>query len=278
MPKIDPDVREVLEMAEITETSVNLGPCGQLPRLLYVKVDKVLKCAGGKWDRKAGVHLFEMDPRHKLGLALERGEIEDRKKALQQFVTPPDLADEIAELACIQDGDTILEPSCGDGALAAAAAKFNPSRFILLDVDNAMLAKARRRVTDLCPSARIVADCGDFLSQSPTSSLWADRIVMNPPFTNHQDVHHVTHALRFLKPGGRLVSIMSPSWRFNAYSQAERFRVMLMDLDHDVVENPDGAFKESGTMVSTVTLIVRYPEAPPKKRLSLKERVRRSRA
>lgn len=278
MPKIDPEVKEVLEKAEVTESTVSLAPCGKLPRLLYLKVNKVLECAGGKWDRKAGVHLFEVDPRHKLGLALESGEIDDRKKTLQQFFTPPELAAEIAELACIQDGDTVLEPSCGDGSLAAAAAQFNPSRFILLDVDNAMLAKAKRRVTDLCPSAQIVADCGDFLSQSPTTDMLADRIVMNPPFTNHQDVHHVTHALRFLKPGGRLVAIMSPSWRFNAYSGAERFRCMLMDLDHDVDENPPGSFKQSGTMVETVTLIVRYPEVAPKVRRSLRDRYLRSRA
>ena len=38
-----------------------------------------------------------------------------------------------------------------------------------------------------------------------------DRIVMNPPFEAGQDIDHVRHAFQFLKDGGRLVSIMSPS-------------------------------------------------------------------
>ena len=32
---------------------------------------------------------------------------------------------------------------------------------------------------------------------------------MNPPFENGRDIDHVTHALSLLKPGGRLVAIMS---------------------------------------------------------------------
>ena len=34
-----------------------------------------------------------------------------------------------------------------------------------------------------------------------------DRIVMNPPFTNGDDIKHIMHALKMLKPGGRLVAI-----------------------------------------------------------------------
>ena len=34
-----------------------------------------------------------------------------------------------------------------------------------------------------------------------------DRIVMNPPFANADDIKHIMHALKMLKPGGRLVAI-----------------------------------------------------------------------
>ena len=284
MPKIDAAVMKVLEKAKITDDSVDLVPCGQLPRLLYMKVNKVLELAGGKWNRSAKVHLFPSDPRQALGMAMAKGEIADKKKDLQQFFTPPDLAEITVSYGCIQDCDVVMDPSCGDGALAVAMADYNPAKVMLIDVDNAALAKAVRRVQDLLPSTSVWSDCGDFLAIQPTSGMMVDCIVMNPPFTKGQDIKHVTHALRFLKPSGRLVAIMSPSWQTACHGPAQTFREMLQDLDHEVTENPDGSFKQSGTMVSTITLIVRYPEAAPKsdpnpkRRLSLKERARRSRA
>jgi len=63
--KIDDDVREVLLRCTMTATSVTLPP-GQLERALYTRVDKVLKAAGGAWNRKAGAHMFTVDPRQVL--------------------------------------------------------------------------------------------------------------------------------------------------------------------------------------------------------------------
>src|SRR4051794_285291 len=34
-----------------------------------------------------------------------------------------------------------------------------------------------------------------------------DRIVMNPPFDHGSDIEHIRHAMKYLKPGGRLVAI-----------------------------------------------------------------------
>ncbi len=34
---------------------------------------------------------------------------------------------------------------------------------------------------------------------------------MNPPFSRQQDIRHVMHAAKFLKPGGRLVAVMGAS-------------------------------------------------------------------
>lgn len=73
--------------------------------------------------------------------------------------------------------------------------------------------------------------CDDFLAQEPypeantactvpartlgepetfTDRLF-DAVLMNPPFERLQDTEHVQHAWRFLKKGGILVAIMSPS-------------------------------------------------------------------
>ena len=38
------------------------GQAIPLDRKLYMKVDKVLKALGGKWDRRVGGHLFSVDP------------------------------------------------------------------------------------------------------------------------------------------------------------------------------------------------------------------------
>jgi len=117
--KITEQVRDVLVRSSIDATSVKLPP-EHLDRALYVAVDKVLKAAGGKWDRKAGAHLFDRDPREALGLAIETGEATNLKQQFQAFYTPAPLAARMAELADVKPGMLVLEPSAGMGALAEA--------------------------------------------------------------------------------------------------------------------------------------------------------------
>jgi 16S rRNA G1207 methylase RsmC len=51
-----------------------------------------------------------------------------------------------------------------------------------------------------------------------------DRIVMNPPFENGQDIAHVEHAYELLSPGGRLVTVMSEGPFFRQDKNAASFR------------------------------------------------------
>ena len=52
----------------------------------------------------------------------------------------------------------------------------------------------------------------DFLNPSEWATAFKyDRIIANPPFTKNQDIDHVMQMWNFLKPGGRIVSIMSNS-------------------------------------------------------------------
>jgi type I restriction-modification system DNA methylase subunit len=83
-----------------------------------------------------------------------------------------------------------------------------------------------------------------------------DRVLMNPPFENLQDIDHVLHALHFLKPGGRLVAVMSPSPFFRSDRKCELFRGVVEKLGCEVVDLPDGSFKASGTGVATKLLIL----------------------
>ena len=62
-----------------------------------------------------------------------------------------------------------------------------------------------------------VVRCSDFLecSAEQLGALF-DRVVMNPPFGAGADIQHITHALKMLKPGGRLVALCANGPRQNA--------------------------------------------------------------
>ena len=78
---------------------------------------------------------------------------------------------------------------------------------------------------------------------------------MNPPFENHQDIQHVEHAYSLLKPGGRLVSIMSPAFTFQTTRAPAAFRKLAERLGR-WEELPVGSFKDSGTRVQTVLVVL----------------------
>lgn len=245
--KIADDVMDVLNRSTMTDTQVILPP-GNLDRKLYESVDKVLKTAGGKWNRSAKAHVFPKDPRQLLGLALGAGSIVDEKKAKQQFFSPVDVAAQVVRLANIQPGMRVLEPSAGAGALAMEAERHGGDvDCVELDPDLA---------SDLLKHGGLTVICGDFLNLGWQDKHY-DRVVMNPPFAKGQDIKHVTHALQFLKPGGRLVSVMPAGIVQASTKAAKAFRAMLDErTSWRVVPLPADSFKESGTGVMTVMLIV----------------------
>jgi hypothetical protein len=53
---------------------------------------------------------------------------------------------------------------------------------------------------------------------------------MNLPFAKQDDIRHVLHALKFLKPGGHLVAIMSASTMFRANKLATDFRELVASM------------------------------------------------
>ncbi len=84
-----------------------------------------------------------------------------------------------------------------------------------------------------------------------------DRVIMNPPFSGRADILHVTHAMRFLKPGGILVAIMSAGVEFRDDRIACEFRKLMAANAGELRRNPDGSFKNAGTMVRTVMVKMR---------------------
>lgn len=230
--KLTPEIRDVLERSQITGNLLVLPLA--LERKLYESVNKVLVNCGGKWNRSAAGHIFAGNPREKLGLALTNGIAIDEKKLFQAFYTPPDLADEIAMQAAVE-GQIVLEPSAGDGALADACVKFGAKGVVCCEI--------RHEAADILFGKRYHVAVGDFLEQKPEVKF--SRIVMNPPFTKNQDIKHVEHALKFLKKGGTLVAVMlGGAGRAKLQQRLEGLRYWIRDL-------PQGRFKESGTNVPT---------------------------
>ncbi len=262
--KLSDEVRAVLEASTITENSVHLPP--NLERGLYEAVNKALTAAGGKWNRNAQAHLFQGDPRVKLGLALENGFVEDEKKKFQAFYTPPELAARVVELAEVS-GQRVLEPSAGQGALVKECVAQGAGEINCVELNE----DTRQTLIDLSAAhpGRVHLEFGDFMNWVPDHGFY-DRIVMNPPFTRDQDVIHVERALSFLKPGGILVAIMLDNMG------RKRFQCLTGFLDELGTEAmlasripnaqpiywfhkvPRGAFKD--TDVQTIILKIKLPK------------------
>jgi ubiquinone/menaquinone biosynthesis C-methylase UbiE len=97
----------------------------------------------------------------------------------------------------------------------------------------------------------------DFMETVPISTF--DAVIMNPPFEKQLDITHVLHAFRFLKPGGTLAAIMSASILWRSNKKTVQFREFLDSIGADVAENAADAFKESGTLVRTITISLTKP-------------------
>ncbi len=91
----------------------------QLDRKTYLDVNKMLEKLGGKWNRKMGGHLFEHDPRPALAPLEEGNDL--TIDVWGYFQTPPAVVNRILELMDAREGDLILEPSAGSGAILAEA-------------------------------------------------------------------------------------------------------------------------------------------------------------
>lgn len=237
--KLTPEVTSVLERSTITEDRVKLP--AQLDRKLYSQVNKALEMAGGKWDRKAEAHLFTTDPRAKLGLALAGEAIVDEKQLYQAFYTPPDLAALVVSMADVE-GCAVLEPSAGEGALADACRKAGARQIVCAEIRPAAIrVLLSKKHYSFCAEP-------DFLEVKP--ERYFERVVMNPPFSRGQDLRHIAHALRFVRAGGTLVSIL-----LDNKSEEELETLLGCHAWHLTPLGPD-AFKSAGTNVKTAILTV----------------------
>lgn len=96
--------------------------------------------------------------------------------------------------------------------------------------------------------------CHDFLKVAPRPEY--DCVVMNPPFDRERDIDHVMHALKFLKPDGRLVAIMSAGTEFRQTRKSVVFRNFMKSKNARFRDLPERSFSEMGTNVNTISVYV----------------------
>ncbi len=153
-------------------------------------------------------------------------------KDLQYYPTPTEVVERVLSSAYIRPGERVLEPSCGCGRFLDALRSAGADA-VGIEVDPGRATQARAK------GHRVML--ANFLEAVPTGDY--DHVVMNPPFYGKHYAKHVTHALKFLKPGGKLTAILPATARY----------------DHGLLEGrwddlPVGSFSESGTNINTTVL------------------------
>ena len=234
--RISDDVANVLANSRIEGNNLFL-PDGQLDRKLYVAVNKVLEAIKGKWNRKGKAHVFNTSPTDIIEEILLTGEYVDEKKEFQFFETPSNLARQLVEMADIQLGEFVLEPSAGKGRIAD----------LIEFCDCVELNEANRGHLEK-EGFRLVG--GDFLEFEGSY----DVVVANPPFSKQQDIDHVNRMIDIAKR--RVVSVMSASVLFRDNKKTVSFRERIKSLGGTIKLLPEKIFAESGTNVRACVVCV----------------------
>lgn len=168
-------------------------------------------------------------------------------KDLQFYWSPQEVIERAMDVAGIYRRDQysrseapalrVLEPSCGDGRILDEL-RARGCRPFGIEYHAGRAAEARAKGHSVLT--------GNFLEQPARPEF--DFVVMNPPFYGRHYVKHVRHALKFLKPGGTLVSILPATAHYDH-----------KELEGQWTDLPVGSFAEAGTNIPTGILKMRAP-------------------
>lgn len=168
---------------------------------------------------------------------------------LQFYPTPRKAAKTVIDALHLSGGETILEPSCGDGQIMDVLAEWHndpierryrsPVIVTGVEYDAGRAAQARAKGHHVMTA--------NFLQVAPDPRF--DVVVMNPPFYGQHYKKHLDHALKFLRPGGRLACILPASAYYDHSNTVGEW--------HDL---PVGSFSESGTNIPTGFCVKHIPK------------------
>ena len=188
----------------------------------------------------------------------------------QQFSTPAAYAGLCAWVSGVGEGARVLEPSAGTGALCAfalasgAVVHANELSSRRADLLAVLLEEAGQD-----SSQTLTRENADHLSAVLPTSVRADVVLMNPPFSQTAGrlgsrrvptvgTDHVLQALRRLDAGGRLVAVLSAGVRRSKPTHRTFFGAVDADpfrLRADV-EVSGAVYRPYGTSVRTRLLVV----------------------
>jgi len=177
----------------------------------------------------------------------------------QQFSTPATIAYLAAYLMNLSGSDTVLEPSCGTGSLAAWA-QGRGANVITNEIDPRRRQLAR--LIGLAPTGYDAEFIDDFLPERISPNV----LLMNPPFSssggrvdqnrNKFGFRHVESALRRLSDNGRFAVILGEAGSPISVSGRRFWHSMSSDIQVTrSISLPGREYYRNGTTVG-VTLIL----------------------
>jgi hypothetical protein len=161
------------------------------------------------------------------------------------FPTPKPVCDRLIQLALLEEGMKVLEPSAGVGKICEA---IQEAAHVELDVCE--INYDLREILSLKGFNVVSWDCFQL-----TYPQW-HRIIANPPFGKALEVEHIYHYYNLLLPKGRMVAIVPESVEFSTKKVYKQFRQWLEDKCCFNQALPDGAFLHSDRPTSAKTRIL----------------------
>jgi hypothetical protein len=242
------NVEDILKHCTLEDSVLKL-PKVQFNKKSYAEAKKWIEEAGGSWQSgKIQGFTFPFNPERVFSI-LKEGKRCNLQQEYQFFETPPQLADWLVMLAGgIHENDTVLEPSAGRGALIKAIHRACPS----VTVECYELMPENREFLHSLDNVIILDE--DFTKDSVGSYT---KIIANPPFSGNQDIEHVRIMYKLLEKGGTLAAITSSHWKIASEKKCVDFRNWLEEVHGEVFEIGAGEFKESGTSISTMAVVIR---------------------
>jgi phospholipid N-methyltransferase len=146
--------------------------------------------------------------------------------------TPASVVEKMIQYANINHNSKVLEPSAGIGNIA------DKIKGITNNIDICEQSYSFCELLKL-KGFNIVAN--NFLEYNKQN--YYDAIIMNPPFSNNQDITHLKHAYNLLKPNGTLVCITSPHWTFANDKASQNFKEWIIEKNYFTEELPSGTFE-----------------------------------
>ena len=241
-------VEEILKHCTLEDSVLKL-PKVQFNKKSYAEAKKWIEEAGGSWQSgKIQGFTFPFNPERVFSI-LKEGKRCNLQQEYQFFETPAEVADWLVMLAGgINEADTVLEPSAGRGALIKAIHRACPS----VTVECYELMPENREFLYSLDNVIILDE--DFTKDSVGSYT---KIIANPPFSGNQDIEHVRIMYKLLEKGGTLAAITSSHWKIASEKKCVDFRNWLEEVHGEVFEIGAGEFKESGTSISTMAVVIR---------------------